>query len=145
MRVTIMALAVAAIWGLSPILEKMSLRDAPTTVVMTIRLLFISACMAIFAIATGKTPAMFEIGSKTLTLILVSGLLGGILGLFVFFTALKQGEASYVIPLAATAPLFSALYAWAILGEKITHARMIGIVLIVVGAGLVYWTRNPAE
>lgn len=143
MRVTAMALLVAAIWGLSPIFEKMSLRGAPTAVVMTIRLLFIAACVAIFAVATGRVPAMFEISGKTLFLILLSGLLGGILGLSVFFAALKNGEASYVIPLAATAPLFTAFYAWALLGEKLTLTRVAGIALIVAGAALVYWTRKP--
>ena len=135
-----MALAVAAIWGLSPIFEKMSLRDASTTVVMTIRLVFISAVIAVFAVATGKTPEVFQISGKTLTLIIVSGLLGGVIGLFMFFSALKQGEASYVIPIAATAPLFTALYAWALLGEKITTLRLAGIVFITIGAALVYMT-----
>ena len=137
-----MALAVAAIWGLSPIFEKMSLRDASTTVVMTIRLIFISAVITVFAVATGKTPEMFQISGKTLSLILVSGVLGGVIGLFMFFSALKQGEASYVIPLAATAPLFTALYAWVLLGEKLTTMRIAGIVLITVGAAMVYWTNN---
>ncbi|MCY3973491.1 MAG: hypothetical protein OXF52_04750, partial [Candidatus Dadabacteria bacterium] len=68
MRTTFMALAVAAIWGLSPIFEKMSLKDASTTVVMTIRLVFISAVIAVFAVATGKTPEMFQVSGKTLTL-----------------------------------------------------------------------------
>lgn len=135
-----MALAVAAIWGLSPIFEKMSLKDASTTVVMTIRLVFISAVIAVFAVATGKTPEMFQVSGKTLTLILVSGLLGGVIGLFMFFSALKQGDASYVIPIAATAPLFTALYAWVLLGEKITTMRLAGIALISIGAALVYLT-----
>lgn len=135
-----MALAVAAIWGLSPIFEKMSLKDASTTVVMTIRLVFISAVIAVFAVATGKTPEVFQVSGKTLTLILVSGLLGGVIGLFMFFSALKQGDASYVIPIAATAPLFTALYAWVLLGEKITTMRLAGIVFITIGAALVYLT-----
>ena len=137
-----MALAVAAIWGLSPIFEKMSLKDASTTVVMTIRLVFISAVIAVFAVATGKTPEMFQVSGKTLTLILVSGLLGGVIGLFMFFSALKQGDASYVIPIAATAPLFTALYAWVLLGEKITTMRLAGIVFITIGAALVYMTER---
>ncbi len=143
MRVTLMAVFVAAVWGLSPILEKLSLRDAPTTVVMTIRLLFISACITVFTIATGKGAEVFEVSGRTLTLILAAGLLGGIIGLFVFFSAIKDGEASYVIPIVATAPLFSALYAWAILGEKISPMRAAGILLIVLGAVLVYWTKKP--
>ncbi len=137
-----MALAVAAIWGLSPIFEKMSLRDTSTSVVMTIRLVFISFCMAVFIVATGKTPEIFQISGKTLLLILVAGGLGGIVGLSIFFNALRDGDASYVIPLAATAPLFSAVYAWAILGEKISAMRLAGITLIVMGAVLVYWTNN---
>ncbi len=143
MRVTLLALTVAAIWGLSPIFEKMSLRDTPTMVVMTIRMLFISACITVFVIATGKAPAIFEISGRVLLLIVGAGLLGGIFGLLIFFTALRDGEASYVIPLAATAPLFSAVYAWVLLGEKITPARIAGIALIVVGAALVYWTKKP--
>ncbi len=142
MRITVMALAVAAVWGLSPIFEKLSLRDTSTTVVMTIRLLFISAVITVFTIATGKGAEIFQISGKTLLLIITAGLLGGIVGLFLFFSALRDGEASYVIPLAATAPLFSALYAWAILGERVTSMRLAGIFLIVVGAALVYWTKK---
>ncbi len=142
MRATILALATAAIWGLSPIFEKMSLRDASPVVVMTIRFLFISACATTFAIATGRVQEIFEISGKTLALILAAGLLGGIIGLFLFFSALKHGEASYVIPIAATAPLFSTIYAWILLEEKITPMRLAGISFIVAGAVIVYWTRN---
>ncbi|WP_462137744.1 EamA family transporter [Candidatus Mycalebacterium sp.] len=142
MRITVMALAVAAIWGLSPIFEKLSLKDTSTTVVMTIRLLFISAVVTVFTIATGKGAEIFQISGKTLLFILIAGLLGGVIGLFLFFSAIKDGEASYVIPLAATAPLFSAFYAWAILGERITSMRLAGISLIVFGAAIMYWTKK---
>ena len=69
--------------------------------------------------------------------ILLSGLLGGLLGLFIFFVALKQEDTSKVLPIIASFPMFTALFAYFLLGEAISLKRFIGIMFVIVGVVLI--------
>jgi len=78
--------------------------------------------------APRRTYAYFA-GSGTLTAVALLSL----------FAALRLGRVVVVDPLAATAPLFTALFAAVLLRdlERVTPRLVVGVVLIVVGVGLV--------
>lgn len=65
---------------------------------------------------------------------LVSGALAGA-GLLSMFAALRVGPVSVVDPVAATAPLFTVLFAGVLLRglERITRGLLVGVLLVVVG------------
>ena len=139
MPAAIIAFIVACIWGLNPIFEKLSLKNASPMVVITIRFLFTTACLVIITLSTGRVKDMFSVDGRTLFWILLSGFIGGLIGLFLFFVALKKGEASFIVPIVATFPLFTALYSYMFLNENITSVRLIGIIFVVIGAMLINW------
>ena len=74
-----------------------------------------------------------------------AGLVGTMLGRAFFYTGIKRVGASRSEPIKATQPLHASIIAVIFLGETVTSAHAVGIVLIVVGVALVSWesTRSP--
>jgi transporter family protein len=148
MKTTALALLVASIWGITPIFEKLSLVKASPLTVMTIRFVFTTTIVVAISFVTGRYREISTVDGKTLLWIILAGLLGGIVGLFLYFFALKQDLTSKIVPIAATFPLFTALYASIFLKEAITLPRLAGIVLIVIGLVLINWNSaigGPTE
>ena len=139
MQATLLAVLVACIWGLNPIFEKLSLKNASPFTVITIRFLFTSIILGLITIFLGKTQEIISVDNRSLFWILLSGLVGGLIGLFIFFMALKKGDASQVVPIVATFPMFTAVYAYYFLGEEINLTRLFGIILVISGAILINW------
>ncbi|MGH7902412.1 MAG: EamA family transporter [Thermodesulfobacteriota bacterium] len=147
MKTAALALLVASIWGITPIFEKLSLIKASPFTVMTIRFIFTATCVAVVSIVTGKYREFSTIDGKTFLWIILAGFLGGIVGLFLYFVALKQDLTTKIAPITATFPLFTAIYAYIFLHEPITLLRLIGIVLIVLGLMFINWNSisGPVE
>jgi transporter family protein len=139
MKTAGLALLVASIWGIAPIFEKLSLERASPLTVITLRFIFSASCLAIYSVVTGGYKDFASVDGKTLLYIILAATIGGIIGLLLYFTALKQDFTSKIVPIAATFPLFTALYAFLFLNEHISSQRLIGIILIVIGLILVNW------
>lgn len=78
-------------------------------------------------------PAVLHPGVRGMLLIMLSGLL--YMGAMHFYlAALKNEEASIVVPYFQITPLFGALLAYLFLGQILTHRQMGGGVLVVLGA-----------
>ncbi len=56
------------------------------------------------------------------------------LGIFCYYTSLRKGEVSKVVPIFSTAPLFTLALGAVFLGERFTSLTYLGIALIVIGA-----------
>ena len=147
MKATALALFVASIWGITPILEKLSLVKGSPFTVMTVRFIFTATFVAIISLISGKYKDIGNLDGKTLLWTCLAGLLGGIVGLFIYFVALKQDLTTRTVPITATFPLFTALYAFIFLHESLSIQRIMGIVLIVLGLILVNWNSvsGPVE
>ena len=139
MKTAGLALLVASIWGISPIFEKLSLERASPLTVITLRFIFSTTCLVVYSVVTGGYKDFGTVDGKTLLYIILAAVIGGIIGLLLFFTALKQDFTSKIVPIAATFPLFTALYAFMFLNEHISSPRLMGIILIVIGLILVNW------
>jgi len=63
--------------------------------------------------------------------------MAGILAMWTYYTALKAGATSKIVPISACYPLVTALLSVLILREGITFPRVIGTALIVSGIWLV--------
>jgi len=103
--------------------------------------------VAVASIVTGKYRELSSVDGKTFLWIILAGFLGGIVGLFLYFVALKQDLTTKIAPITATFPLFTAIYAYIFLHEPITLLRLIGIVLIVLGLMFINWNSisGPLE
>jgi len=67
----------------------------------------------------------------------LSGIILYGLACLLWLVALSMEDLSYVYPLMGTAYIFTAILAWFFFGEKLTVLRILGIILISVGAYLV--------
>lgn len=141
MKFMALSLLVALIWGLNPIFEKLSLARASPFTVVTLRFTFMASCLLIVSIATGRYRDFMSVDGKTLLWIFLAGFLGGVVGLSLYFFVLKQDLTSRVVPIIATYPLFTALYAFIFLNESLSALRIIGIFLIVIGLICINWNR----
>lgn len=94
--------------------------------------------MAIFLplliLATGKISSPFVLSQQTWLFIVLSGLASG-LSSFCFFRALKQGDASLVVPVDRLSLLMVALVGFAFLGERPSVIGWAGL-LFVAGGGI---------
>lgn len=138
MTASLLALLVAFIWGINPIMEKLSLVKATPLTVMTIRFIMTSIVLTIITFYQGKFYELNNLDSKTYYYIIIPAILAGV-GLYIYFIALGKGESSQVVPIVATFPLFTAVYAFLILKESITTPKIIGTFLIVSGLVILNW------
>lgn len=143
MKAAALALLVASIWGITPIFEKLSLVKASPLTVITLRFIFTTTCVIAASLVTGRYREIASVDGRTLLWIFLAGLLGGVVGLLIYFSVLKQDLTSRIVPIAATFPLFTALYAFIFLHETISIQRLVGIVFIVVGLIFVNWNSIP--
>lgn len=73
-------------------------------------------------------------GKKGILLILAfEGIVAGTLGMLAFYTAIRRGELSRVVPLAFTTPLWGFLLGVAFFGEKVTLLKAGGVAALLLG------------
>jgi transporter family protein len=86
-----------------------------------------------FALALGKHGELRSLDKRTLLFLTLSGLATG-LSWLCYFRALQLGPASRVAPLDKFSVPLVMVFAWLLLGEKLTAPALIGGVLITAGA-----------
>lgn len=76
----------------------------------------------------------------------LSGLAGGA-GILCFYTAISRGQLAYVIPIAATYPVWSVLYAALVEGFAFSPGLLAAVAVTIAGAGVVarYGVLEPGE
>ncbi|MBI5562398.1 MAG: EamA family transporter [Deltaproteobacteria bacterium] len=133
----ILALITAFVWGLAPAFEKAGLsgRIDPFTGVV-IRTIPIALAAGIGLIFMGRLGEIQNVGWRSAAYVAAGGVLAGLIGQFTFYSALKNGSASVVVPMAATYPLFALVLSIVFLGETITWQRAAGACLVVGGVML---------
>jgi bacterial/archaeal transporter family protein len=85
------------------------------------------------ALALGKHGEIRDLDRRTLLFLTLSGLATG-LSWICYFRALQLGPASRVAPLDKLSVPLVMVFAWLLLGEKLTGAAVLGGVLITAGA-----------
>jgi bacterial/archaeal transporter family protein len=85
------------------------------------------------AISLGAHGGLAHVGRRNWIFLIASGMATG-LSWVCYFRALSLGEASKVAPIDKLSVVFVVLLAWPLLGETITLAKGIGVLLIAAGA-----------
>jgi bacterial/archaeal transporter family protein len=131
------ALLTAFIWGWVPILEKFGLVKMSPFVGLFWRCLGVlfGVLLLFFWQHKAIRESFLDVHSGMLLLI-ASGFLAAVVGQIFFYTALKNGEASMVVPLAAAYPLVTFILGVAFFGEHLTLAKAAGIGCVVMGVFL---------
>ena len=131
------ALLSALTWGCAPIFEKLGLAKVPVFMGIYYR------CLGVVLGAVLLMIFKFDIFKESIVhvpqgwwYLVIGGFLASIIGQIFFYHALKDGEASMVVPVGAAYPLIAFILGIIFLGEKITLAKSLGLVFILVGVFL---------
>ncbi len=133
MEAFILALLTAFIWGFVPFLEKVGLASVDPTAAYLVRCTGIFLGIGILISFTPQFPSFAGMGMKSVFFLVLAGILAGVVAQLVFYKALKLGEISKIIPITSCYPLFSFLLGWIFLGEEVTLAKVLGMLLILGG------------
>jgi len=127
------ALLGALCWGMAPIFAKLGLTKVPPLIGISVRTFIIAFVIIGVLAVSGSMKELAQLDAKSLLFLAVEGLLGGLIGHFFYFKAVKLWEASKATPIVATYPLIAFVLAVLFLGEKLTLAKGAGAILIVAG------------
>jgi transporter family protein len=131
------AILAAIVWGVAPIVEKMGLKNIEPLSGVMVRssgIIIGAVILAIFNNSALKTAMKAD--PKTILFLFLGGIIASILGQIFFYNALKQGEVSKMVPIAATYPLVSFLLGLLFFGESFTVAKGLGIGFVILGVFL---------
>ncbi|MDF2953319.1 MAG: Riboflavin transporter RibN [Thermodesulfobacterium sp.] len=119
-------------WGVSPVIEKFGLKDVQPLPALFIRTL--AALIGIFlALLLSSSVNLSSLNSKNIGMLSLSGIIGGFLGMFTYFSLLKAKNASQIVPLTSTYPLIATLLAVLFLKEELTLYKILGTIFVVIG------------
>src|SRR4029077_19691402 len=130
------ALLSAVFAALTAIFAKVGLEGIDSDYATLIRTFVIVLTLGALVYATGKWRSPCEIPAKSGAFLVLSALATGA-SWICYFRALKLGEASRVAPVDKLSIVLVAVFGVVFLGERLTPANCLGIVLIGCGALLV--------
>ncbi len=114
------------------ILSKMGLKDVNPTLATAIRSVVILIMAWGIVFLTGQHKGLQNITTKSLWFLLASGVATGLSWLF-YFQALQRGDVSKVAPLDKLSLVFTMVFAFVLLHEKLDFKTIIGGILITAG------------
>jgi len=137
MKLMIFIFLTTLFWGIAAIFDKLALGKTSPFTGMMIRQFILTAILFAVGVGSGRLGTMGSVDGRTIILFGLSGICGGIAGLWTYYHALRLGGASLVVPITATYPLITVLLSWLVLQESLTLPRIVGTALIVLGIWLV--------
>lgn len=127
------ALGAAISWAVAPILYRKALSGASPVSANIVRCASNAAVLVVVLLALGLTGALASLPVQVIVVVVVSGFVGLGVGDTLYMVGLKSIGVARAVPLAATYPLFSLLWATLLLGEPLTAAAVLGTVVILLG------------
>lgn len=132
-RVVLLWVLTLFFWGASPLLEKVALKAVSPLLALAVRTGVAALILVLATLLTGEVREAQELSLRNVLVLGASGLLAGVLGMFTYFSLLKTGAASKIVPLTAAYPLVTAFMALVFLKENLSWERLLGILLTVAG------------
>jgi len=134
------ALMSAAFAALTAIFAKVGLEGVDSDLATWVRTMVIIIVLTWFVYLTGKWRNPFELSSRTLLFLALSGLATGA-SWVCYFRALKVGEASKVAPIDKLSLLLVAVFAFLFLNERPSAREWVGILMMGVGVLILAYKR----
>jgi transporter family protein len=135
------ALLSAVFAALTAIFAKIGVENIGSDLATFIRTVVVLLSFLVLLVATGQFSSSGPISARTWTFLMLSGLGTGASWLC-YFRALKLGPATLVAPIDKLSVVLVALFAFALLGERPSAARWLGICLISAGAVIIATARQ---
>ncbi len=133
----LLAIVTLFFWGIAPIFGKLGLAKINPYTALAIRSFIVAIIMLIVLLARGNFGELAKIDLKSIAYIGLEGIFASLIGHFAYYYALKLGETSRIVPIAAAFPIITVIAAAIFLSEKITLLKGSGILLILVGVFLI--------
>jgi DME family drug/metabolite transporter len=130
-----LAIVAAVCWSASTVLLRIGLQGVDVIIANVVRLSVLIVVLLPMAFAQGKVAQVRTYGQRTLSVILLAGVVGTTLGTFAFLSAIQRAGAARTSILAATTPLFGMFFSL-FLKEKPSARTLSGTALTVMGIWL---------
>jgi drug/metabolite transporter (DMT)-like permease len=137
------ALGASISWAIAPILYREALLSTKPISANIVRCATNAGVMVVFLLIFGLAGTLAALPMKTMLLVIVSGVIGLAVGDTLYMVGLKYVGVSRAVPLAATYPLFSLIWATALLGQALSIVEVVGAFVIVFGIWLL--TREKSR
>jgi transporter family protein len=125
------------LWGSTPLLEKMGLKEVEPLTGILIRSGTITIVLLVVYLFNGRIHELTKISLRNYSLFAASGIMAGLVAMWTYYYLLKTGMTSKIVPIAAAYPFITAILSIVILGEQVTFQRIIGIVFTIGGIILI--------
>lgn len=122
-------------WSVGIIIFKIALFTTPPLIVTAVRLGYLFLFMSPLFVV--KQNIIRSFSKRQVTIVTIAGIIGITLGGLAFYISLDILGAARTTPITAVSPMFAALFAWAILKERIRMSQAIGILLTITGIWIV--------
>ena len=130
------ALGAALSWAIAPILYRKALLNAKPISANIVRCATNAGVLVLALLFLGNVGALTALSMRTAVLVVVSGVIGLGLGDTLYMIGLKHVGVSRAVPLAATYPLFSLVWATFLLGQPLSFGAVLGASVIICGIWL---------
>lgn len=127
--------------GITAILAKCGIRETDSTVATAIRTIVVLAFAWVMVAAVGSAGQIASIAPMTWAFLGLSGLATGASWLC-YFKALQLGDVNKVVPIDKSSTVLTMLLAFLLLGELLSWASVVAMVLILAGT-LMMIERKP--
>ena len=114
------------------ILSKMGLKDVNSNLAVAIRTVVVLIMAWGIVFITGQYKGVSGISQKSLIFLIISGIATGLSWLF-YFKAIQLGAVSKVAPIDKMSLVFTMIFAFLMLGEKLDAKMVVGGALITIG------------
>lgn len=118
--------------GITAVLAKAGLQKTDSSVVTALRtiVVLIFACLMVYI--TGSQDTIYQIGTKTLVFLILSGIATGASWLC-YFRAMQLGNVNQVAPIDKSSTVLTMLFAVVLLHEPLTKIKVVSMILITAG------------
>lgn len=133
----VFAILTALLWGVAPIFEKIGISGGIAPY-LGVFIRSISVAFIGFAglLLMGRTAELSSVDLRSAAFLVVGGLFAGFFGEYTYYSALKTGDASLVVPVAAAYPIITLIISVLFFHEAFTLTRAAGILMVVGGVVL---------
>ncbi len=139
MRPELWAILTAVLWATGAFFGKRGMAQAGLEPQQGLTIRLVISALVVLAVTAPRLADLVrslgtEVGRRGIGQIaLFEGLVAGSLGMLAFYTALRHGALSRVVPLAFTVPLWGFLLGVLFAGEAVTVTKAVGVAAVVSG------------
>jgi len=129
------ALFVAFLWGIHPILNKILLGkfSVPTVLVLSNAVYFLAVLVFIYVNYSEISKDIKKITAQDILLLITVSIGAGFLANLLYYYVLKSHESSLVSALVFSSPIFTLIVAYFFMKEELNSFGILGILLITLG------------